>query len=303
MSDPHPIETAEARWGIDLKHASGDEFVGPCPFCKGGEDRFHVWEAAGNYWCRQCGAKGFIDSEHDHRLTEVERRLLMLESEQRRQRIKQAEHEKRLSALEKMHRCRDHLTYHELMDQDDRAYWHSQGMTDATIDKYLLGVCYSCPTDAQHRPSYTIPVINGGKLVNIRHRLRTSDGDRYRPHMAGLGNTLFMADNVYKEDTSQVLILEGEKKALCVSQYGYDPVGIMGKAGFQRPWAKRFARFDEVVIMLDPDAERKAFEMATWFETRARVARLPVKADDFFTIHHGSASQFAEYVGLAWRVH
>jgi hypothetical protein len=46
---------------ITLRHHSthdGGEFIGPCPFCKSGEDRFHVWPAKGNYWCRICGAKG-----------------------------------------------------------------------------------------------------------------------------------------------------------------------------------------------------------------------------------------------------
>ncbi|MDX9788904.1 MAG: CHC2 zinc finger domain-containing protein [Desulfobacterales bacterium] len=41
----------------------GAEFVGPCPFCKDGNDRFHVWPShpkwkGGGWWCRFCGKSG-----------------------------------------------------------------------------------------------------------------------------------------------------------------------------------------------------------------------------------------------------
>jgi DNA primase len=52
--------------GLHLKRngaTHGGEFVGPCPFCKDGTDRFHVWPAhakrqGGGYWCRACRASG-----------------------------------------------------------------------------------------------------------------------------------------------------------------------------------------------------------------------------------------------------
>lgn len=49
---------------VQLKKASsihGGEYAGPCPFC-GGSDRFRLWPAhesgRGQFWCRQCDAKG-----------------------------------------------------------------------------------------------------------------------------------------------------------------------------------------------------------------------------------------------------
>jgi len=40
----------------------GGEYVGACPFCHGGRDRFHVWpnhpSGRGRYWCRQCRKHG-----------------------------------------------------------------------------------------------------------------------------------------------------------------------------------------------------------------------------------------------------
>lgn len=45
------------------------EYVGPCPFCRAGADRYHIWtKAAGQrpawrYWCRVCGATGVLTDE------------------------------------------------------------------------------------------------------------------------------------------------------------------------------------------------------------------------------------------------
>jgi DNA primase len=299
MSECDPITEAHQRWGITLHHESGDEFSGPCPFCKGGDDRFNAWAEVGNYWCRQCGAKGWLDEERV-KLSRDEIRLRKLEAEAAKARRERRQMKKRLSALEQMAQCRDHILYHKLMDADDRNYWHSQGMTDDTIDRYLLGVCWNCPTDKEHRPSYTIPIVNGGKLVNIRHRLIGADGDKYRPHLAGLGNTLFNADNLYK-GFSTITVVEGEKKSIVLSQNGIETVGIMGKAGFPPAWATRFTEFERVNVCLDPDAEDKAVKLAALFGGRGHVVRLPAKPDDFF-VEGGTVELMEEFMRLAWRV-
>src|SRR5689334_20393002 len=39
----------------EIKHASGDEYYGPCPFC-GGDDRFRVFPT--HFFCRENPAKG-----------------------------------------------------------------------------------------------------------------------------------------------------------------------------------------------------------------------------------------------------
>ena len=211
------------------------------------------------------------------------------------------EQEKRLSALERMHQCTDHVTYHKLMDADDRAYWKSQGIYEEAVNKYLLGVCYNCPTDIKHRPSYTIPVINGGKLVNIRHRLVGADnGDKYRPHMSGLGSTLFNADFVYKEDRASIIIAEGEKKSIVLDQWGFPAVGVMGKTGFPDTWAVRFADFGIVYVCLDPDATDEARRVAGLFGSRGRIVQLVCKADDFF-VNGGRPQEFSEALRLARR--
>lgn len=221
--------------------------------------------------------------ESDSSLSPSERRLLDIEREQRRLAKRLEDHEKRITALEKINACTDYLQYHRnLFDHPESAeYWLRQGFTIDIIEKYQLGYCPSCRTDyPKYRPSYTIPVISNGKLWNIRHRLISTDGDRYRPHMAGLPTVLFNADYLRESDDEEILIVEGEKKSICAAQYEWDNVGIMGKQGFKDEWIPRFSRFKRVVVALDPDANTKALEIARKFGSRGYVAALPDKLDD-----------------------
>ena len=292
-----PIQFAEQRWNIQLKRASGDEYVGACPQC-GGRDRFHVWEEKQNFWCRQCGYAGFLDSlDNASKMTTeqmVEWRLRQLERES-------LEQEKRLSALERMHQSKDHLRYHFDMTTDQMAYWLDEGMTVDTIAQYQLGWCPRCPTDRDQRPSYTIPIFDrdGTTLINIRHRLLGGDsGDKYRPHAAGLGTQLFNA-RLTTEPAKSIIVAEGEKKSVVLDQWGFPNVGIMGKRSFKREWLQWLESFPKVYVALDPDATESATRLAGLFEGRGRVVDLPVKADDFFTKYGGSRDDFKHFVSVA----
>ena len=186
------LSLIETRFGIVLKRVGPHEWAGPLPHC-GGEDRFHFWDDRLNWWCRpgpgHCGQQGFPrptsrSRKADQENNRSEWRLQALERQQREQ-------EERLSRLERMHKCTDHLRYHQALTDEAREYWWAEGITDESIARYLLGYCSSCPTDQEKRPSYTIPVINDGHLENIRHRLKDVTADKYRPHMAGLGVQAF----------------------------------------------------------------------------------------------------------------
>jgi len=293
-----PINEAEARWKISLKHATGDEYMGPCPFCHDGEDRFHVWADRQNYWCRQCGVKGFLDEEDGREFTEQELTELRLRALER----KVEKHERQLNALGRMMASTDHITYHKLLDDSDRAYWHSQGIYDKAIDEYMLGVCYNCPT-APRQASYTIPVFDSTwtKLLNIRHRLiDATTGDRYRPHIAGLpGKLLFNAR--WTKEHDELLLVEGEKKSIVVSSQVMPAVGILGASGFDMRWLPHFASVKKLYIALDPDVQDKALVLGTEIAKHSRIdvrmCTFPVKPDDFF-LKGGKPGEFKDF--LKW---
>lgn len=306
----------EQEFGIILTHQSGNEWAGPCPFCVPGKvtgvDRLRVWvgtgqQSIGSYWCRQCTRKGYIDKLMGGQpLSETERRLRRLEAEAERARREQEQIIQRLSAIEQLNARDDHLIYHRALDDNDRAWWHSQGIDDTSIQSYQLGVCYACPTDWEHRPSYTIPIYNstGEKLLNIRHRLTGQvDGDRYRPHMKGLpGKLLFNAH--FSITGNEALLVEGEKKSIVLEQNGYPAMGVLGINGFNLDWLKHFVA-RTLTLCPDPDAVQAWHKLGQQIAAEGLAVNLcilPMKPDDLF-IAGGTPADFDGYLRYARKVH
>jgi len=301
-----PVGLAEQYWNISLKRAGREEYYSltGCPFCgdsgKGNKsDRFRIFlDGSPRYWCRQCGERGFLDSlEKQDPLTPEEKRLRHIEAEQRRQARRQVEAEHRLTALEQMHKCKDHLAYHQALDERALEYWWTEGMTTETIDRYMLGYCASCPT-FRESPSYTIPIVNRGELENIRHRIIRPNGTgKYRPHRAGLGLSLFNVD-LLDQAKERILLVEGEKKSLVVAQSGFPNVGITGKRSFKGEWLDWFIHVRTVYVVLDPDATESAYRLAALFGQRGRVVEMPCKIDDAIVHHRASANDIEMF--LKW---
>ena len=301
------IAIAQARWpGFEFRAKNPTEACGPCPICgKAETDGFIIWDN-GRFYCRPGGCEGWLDDNQEHTWTKEEIRLRRIEAELLRQKHKQEEHEKRLTALERMARCTDHLAYHDNLDEQSFGWWMEQGMEPVTILDYKLGYCPRCPTDREHRASYTIPIYDysGKVLQNIRHRLENAiDGDKYRPHLSGLGTQLANAQILRGADYG--LIVEGAKKAICVSQYGFPAVGVMGKRGvFKSEWLKWFPT-GPIYIALDPDAQENADKLGAGLAKTGKdvyVASFPCKPDDWF-VDGGTAAEFTAYLKWARKVH
>jgi len=230
------IAVAQRRWpGFEFRAKNAEEACGPCPIChKAEKDGFIIW-ANGYYLCRPGGEQGWLDEDDRHTWTKEEIRLRRIEAEQARARRERQEIWAHLTALQRLNRQTDHIRYHLALTENDCAWWHGQGIVDASIDAYQLGTCDYCPMDyPDHRPSYTIPIYtsDGKTLLNIRHRLQGQlDGDRYRPHMIGLpGKVLFNARFAVTEP--EALLTEGCKKSIVLEQYGYPAMAVLGKHGF-----------------------------------------------------------------------
>ena len=303
MGQLRSIETrmmeAQQRWGVVLKRKTNTEAAGPCPFCGlADEDGFLVF-CDGGYWCRQCDAKGWINendpnAEPPTKEQREEWRIRRLEQKQR-------ELEQRLRYLEEMHHCEDHLAYHNNLTPTAREYWWREGIYDDAIERYLLGYCTQCPTYSQSA-SYTIPVFDRQhQLVNIRHRLVSPNGGKYRPHRAGLGNHLYNSA-LLNERRERILVVEGEKKSIVVTEAGFPAVGICGKRAFKSEWLRWFDTAREVVIALDPDARDSAWRLGEIFAKhghRARVACMPAKPDDMIVKHGASSTNIEGFLRVA----
>ena len=213
-------------------------------------------------------------------------RVSLLEQKMRRLERTQKAHAERLTKIEQLQRAQMHLVYHRNLTTDTRMLWYRQGVFDEMIDQFLLGYVAECPT-YRESPARTIPVFGyNSELVNIRHRLlRPGKGGKYRPQMNGLGLALFNAAVLNNTSHERLLVLEGEVKVVVLSQAGYAAVGLMGQgARWQPEWLEWLDDVGQIVVCLDPGAEKRAWELGRGFVERGfrdvRVAVFPLKPDD-----------------------
>lgn len=269
------------------------EYSSSCIRC-GGKDRFLFWPDKGNYLCRRCELKGFVVEASSLTFSQ-EQYEAWKRAEQQRQ---QAERREQLSTLDRIAQSSKADMYHEQMT--DRSYWYEQGLSDVTIDRFKLGYSPACPTYPDS-PSWTIPIYYQNRLYNIRHRLANPNGcGKYRPEMAGLPPAIFNAD-ILDGPEWMIVLVEGEVKAMCLQEVGFQAVGIPGASSFKPKWVKLFKDTQIVYIALDPGAEKEAGEIGAILSSQGiqtRVCSLPVKPDDFFCIYGGSVQEFFRFLML-----
>lgn len=299
------ITEAQQRWpALVFKRKNTDEASADgCPFCSMVDDDGFLVFSDGGYWCRKCSQQGWIDEEEAQPLSREE----LLELRVRRLERKQLEHDRRLTKLEQLQQSRPDLRYYRSLTESAMEYWFSEGIYTEAIEKFRLGYCDACPTYTQS-PSYTIPVYSyGGDLVNVRHRLIKPNGTgKYRPEMGGLGTSLYHADAL-REPQKRIIIAEGEKKSIVLSQHGFPAVGLMGKSfKWKRPWFDWFRDHGRIIIALDPDALESAWRLGEVFTREGfdnvSVARFPVKPDDAIVKHGAQAGDVEGILRNAKRV-
>lgn len=278
------------------------EWSSSCPQCHG-QDRFLFWPDKGNFYCRKCGLQGFILEVDKSLLTQEQRDAWKRADDER----KRKETEERLSAIERLQKIANKVElYHSQVSQAGD-YWYSQGLNDDTICQYQLGYCPICPTDP-NSPSFTIPYFCKAKLINLRHRLKYPNGHgKYRPEFAGLGNQLFNLDTLFTTEEisfgllnpNELIIVEGEIKAMVLEQVGYKTIGIPGANSWRGDWGKWLKDYNQVFICLDPGADRQAQKIAeslASYNLQSSICQFPVKPDDFFTIYGGNVSEFSMFL-------
>jgi len=299
---------AAERWpGYEFRIKTTEEACGPCPIChEATEDGFLIF-ASGYFFCRPGRHDGWLDDDRPRTLTPEQILLRKHEAEQKRQARQMADLERRLSAIERLNRSRIHERYHANLDAHGYEWWCAKGVECWAIQEYKLGQCDRCPTDLEHRPSYTIPIMDQrkSKLINLRHRLADApNGDKYRPEMAGLGTSLFGSHHLIGADKG--IVLEGSIKSIVTAQYGLPTVGVFGKRGrFQTAWLDLFPD-GPIYIGFDPDATESAERLACGIAKLGKetyVIDWPDKPDDMFTVHGCTVKEWMGYLHWARRIH
>lgn len=297
QTDKLTLTTSDIEGLPGFKKKSEKEYSSACPFCGEGEDRFLFWPEVGNYYCRRCDAKGFVSEVSTMQFDPA----LYEQWKQKEADRKANERRAKLSQLDRLNEQNNASRYHHQLTAESRDWWHYKGLSDHSIDRWQLGYTTSCPT-LPGAESYTIPITYQNRLYNIRHRLANAEnGNKYRPEMAGLPLSMFNADILLDSSgfVREVVLVEGEIKAMVLQQQGFDTVGIPGAQTFKDKWVRLFDFKKLVYIALDPGADEQAVKI--WLALSragitARLCSFPVKPDDFFVVYGGTPVEFYQFL-------
>jgi hypothetical protein len=141
------------------KIKSAKEWSSACPVCQG-DDRFLFWPADGNYWCRQCELAGFVDQEAQSGLTEDQ----LADIERRKRQAKQAEIDRKRTALERLQAKRNDLIYHRNLNGNSGYVQRKWGITEDTINGFKIGYCNAIVTLA---PPVLIPIQSQFPIIGM----------------------------------------------------------------------------------------------------------------------------------------
>lgn len=314
------------RFGVlhDAQWRSGDEFSSACPQCGGGRggsdpsDRFRFWQRQGqasSFWCRRCGFQGFTDDNKAGHKPDVAR---LAELNELRQREAEKEERRLQAKIQELQRKAYWQGYHDAMGNQHRELWRHSGIPDSFQDYWQLGYQPEYKTSEFSSPALTIPYFGREwKAQTIQYRLLKPPmpSDKYR-FQAGLKASLWLADPD-AEIKNAVILCEGMKKAAVTfiemvarANGRYTVVSIPSKMpGLDL--LDLLANADPLYIVLDPDAYmptispqgkrtppaiNRIIKMTTG---PRRAVKLPVKADDFFTMYRGTPTDFRNYLETA----
>jgi hypothetical protein len=240
-------------------------------------------------------------------MSQAERDALRAERQQREAEQQTQRDAQRAERLAQFQQTTPHIEYWRDMGETGRALWYWRGLSDLWIDYFQVGhsPAHTFANDGQTfiAPSLTIPSYRTPEpqeepqCVYLVHRLLLDNppGGKYRPHMSGLARPLFRCDLYAPIVTGEVLLVEGEIKAMVTWAHLQDyvdqvhPRNVMGRLSVIGATTKNLspAQMGELAgasmiwICLDPDARQEADGLARNLGAeRCRIIDLPGKIDD-----------------------
>lgn len=324
---PLPPELSHYAYLPDLTFRGNGEWSSACPHCGGvghrndKSDRFRLFaaDATGNarVWCRQCGFFEWANQESNERPSPAQ----IKEAQTIREALLQAENERLRQKIRELQERAFWRDFHDSMREGHRALWRQAGIPDSMQDFWQLGFVEQY-SQSIPSPALSIPYFAPDwQATTIQYRLTNppEPNDKYR-FQAGLKAGLWLADPTERPNGA-ALLMEGMKKAavtfintVASGNGRFSIVAVPSKTpGVDMIDA--LADCDPVYVCLDPDAYRptkakngKVLPPAVnrtiklVGKDRARIVKLPTKADDFFTMHGGATADFMSFFKHAAKV-
>ncbi len=252
---------------------------------------------------------GLSPAEIKARKAELEAERKRLQEEKRQAKLK-AETE----ALNRVNSLAGKVDWYHSQVGPAIPYWQSQGIGDYEIERYRLGYAPTCPIlypEEERQASYVIPYYDSGKLVSIRHRLSRPNGHgKYRPEFAGLPPQLFNVDSLKGEDDfsvlgkGEVVVVEGEVKAIILGAKLGPTVGLPGATNWREEWSEYFKGYHTAYWIPDPGIKMEIRDRVIGFVAnglreaglKVIVCSCPAKPDDLFVKYGITTTRFMGYL-------
>lgn len=280
------LEEIQKRSVKSRKTSNGVEYRFRCPMSErhahGDSTPSADYNADRRTWhCHACGAEGglLVGAEplaavlglasgltgHSSRPAIYTREAIRQELEESRKRVD--------DAIQTVYSER--LWQRELMARDDiLASLERDGISEWAADYFGFGFGYKWD-----RPTLYIPWTVNGELCAVQYRFTDRSEPRYMFERGTMGD-VYNAD-VLATESDCMLIVEGAKKVASLWSHGIQNVtGIVSKSTWKNEYAKWYDAHDRVIVVLDPDAQQEAREIAGMIHG-GRVIELPAKPDDF----------------------
>lgn len=307
----------------------GSKLRGLCPFHEERTPSFTVYPSTNSYHCFGCHESGdvfsFLDRTEHRPFMEALRDLAQLSGVQMPQLSRQE-----LSRIEEQRTKEDILTatalfYHSRLTPQVRQYLDSRGLTNETIDQWLIGYAegrdalkahlqskgYSLEAcqaagvlatrkngaaDPEHAPlrdfyynRVVFPNRRRGRFVGMIARALSEDAERKYLALPGTKEYLFNEDAL---TSPTVLLVEGPIDCIVAEQMGIRAVALTGTA-FKAEYSARFNRCELVHVAFDGDAAGAASTVAVAdaLGDKARIITMPQGMDpDQYLLKYGDAA-------------
>jgi DNA primase len=314
------IDLARLKASVDLKalvqmdvtlvqrsKVDGGEWWGPCPFCGGGQDRFHVWPIKGRFWCRMCDRKGdalaYVAERQHLDLTkgpefrraceilgaapeiELPTRTQPLQEVPTPPKSKGPSSEWQSMAAKVTATCAGLLW--SAAGTKARIWLNQRGLKDETLRRWKIGLNPANGAGWRTMHGLSIPcgvVIPGevdGSLWYLK--VRRARGKVKYQHVKGSRPALYMAETLRGQETA--FLTEGEFDALLLWQEAGDLAGVatLGSAAASLDngqWGRYLAPIRRLLLSYDADQTgQSAADKLVRSLAQARRVDIPIVRD------------------------
>ena len=222
------------------------------------EGHLYLSSSTGQYHCKKCGAKGNLVTLAKHLDIDVAtlyKKVGKLKSKSKKTKKEPKEEKPKVfedDLTNEAYECHKDLT------KVHRQYFRDRGLSDETIDAYMLG-----EAEVDSLVWLTIPIFdNTGKVIFFKLRRLPEDEEtnptKYR-YTSGGEAYLYGTEMLTNISNQPVFITEGELDALALREWGYVAVSSTGGAGtFKNVWIDMFDNVSQIYFCFDNDTVGKA---------------------------------------------